>query len=156
MAEWAIVLSLISLGLVLVVVEILFVPGTTVVGIAGVIFVLAGVGMCYHYYGSTVGTLTLVGSAVAGTGFFFWSLKSKSWRRFSLNSSIDSKVNEGSLQEVREGLTGKAVSALRPIGKAEIGSKVYEVRTTGLFLESGAPVRVIKIESNNIIVEPVN
>jgi membrane-bound ClpP family serine protease len=154
MAEWGIVVSLVSLGLVLVVVEILFVPGTTVVGIAGIIFTLAGVGMSYHYYGSTVGTLTFVGSAVAGAGLFIWSLKAKSWRRFSLLSSIDSKVNEGALQEVKVGMSGKAVSALRPMGKAEIGSQVYEVKTLGAFAETGTPVRVVKVESNNIIVEP--
>jgi membrane-bound ClpP family serine protease len=156
MAEWAIVVGLISLGLVLVVVEILFVPGTTVVGVAGIIFTLAGVGMSYHYYGSTVGTLTFVGSAVAGAGLFIWSLKAKSWRRFSLHSSIDSKVNEGSLLEVKEGMTGKAVSALRPMGKAEIGSRVYEVRTLGAFVETGTSVKVVKVESNSIFVELAN
>ena len=40
--EWLILVSLVLLGMVLVLVEILFIPGTTVVGILGIIVGIIG------------------------------------------------------------------------------------------------------------------
>jgi membrane-bound ClpP family serine protease len=65
-------------------------------------------------------------------------------------------VNEGSLNTLVVGLEGKTTSALRPIGKALLGEKEYEVKTAGDYLDSGSAVRIVKIISNQIIVEPIN
>jgi len=154
--EWVTVISLILFGLALVVAEIIFVPGTTVVGIVGFIFLIAGVGFGFKYFGSETGwTLVGVSAVVSGLVFYF-SFKTNVWGRFSLKSSIDSKVNEGSLNALAVGLEGKTTSALRPIGKALLGNKEYEVKTAGDYLDSGSAIRIVKINSNQIIVEPIN
>ncbi|MCX7655035.1 MAG: nodulation protein NfeD [Treponemataceae bacterium] len=51
------------------------------------------------------------------------------------------------------GKTGVAVSVLRPAGKAEIEGTVYVVETNGAYVESGSPVRVVRVRGNRIIVE---
>jgi membrane-bound serine protease (ClpP class) len=53
------------------------------------------------------------------------------------------------------GKTGIAVSTLRPSGKAEIEGELYSVEGDGIFIESGAPVKVIRVRGNNIIVRSV-
>lgn len=156
MIEWITVISLILFGLFLIIAEIIFVPGTTLVGILGFIFLLLGVGLSFTYFGSETGWTTVGVSAVASGLILYYSFKANIWGRFSLKSSIQSKVNEGDLDSLAVGTEGIAVSALRPVGKASLGEKMYEVKTLGEYLDSGSRVRVIKIIMNQIIVEPIN
>ncbi|AEF84633.1 conserved hypothetical protein [Treponema primitia ZAS-2] len=54
------------------------------------------------------------------------------------------------------GKTGKAVSTLRPSGKAEIEGRAYAVETEGVYIESGEPIRVIRVLGNRVVVEKSN
>jgi len=47
-----------------------------------------------------------------------------------------------------------SLSALRPVGKAEVGGRTFEVKTLGGYVTSGTKIRIIQILSNQIIVEP--
>jgi membrane-bound ClpP family serine protease len=78
------------------------------------------------------------------------------WNRFSLKNTIDSKVNEGQADLLKEGEEGTAISALRPMGKADFEGKQYEVSSLGPFIESGTKIKIIKIASHHIIVEPLS
>lgn len=156
MTEWITVISLILFGLALIVVEIIFVPGTTLVGIVGFLFLAVGVGLSFNYFGSETGW-TIVGlSAVTSGLIFYYSFKANVWGRFSLKSSINSKVNEGELAAVTVGMEGQAVSALRPMGKADLNGKMYEVKTLGEYADAGTRVRVLNVTTNQIIVETIN
>jgi membrane-bound ClpP family serine protease len=154
--EWTMVISLIFIGLILIVVEVIFIPGTTLVGLAGFIFLIAGVGLSFKYFGADRGWLTLGGSAVAAGGILYLAFRTDAWSRFSLRSSIEGKVNEGQLDTLAVGMTGQTTSVLRPVGNAEIQGRLYEVRTNGEYVESGKPVRIIRISENKIVVEPIN
>jgi len=154
MLEWITVISLILFGHALIVAEIIFVPGTTLVGVLGFIFLIIGIGLSFHYFGNEIGWIT-TGSAAVGSGFvFYYSFKANVWGRFALKSSIRSKVNEGELEGLATGQEGVALSALRPVGKAEVGGRTYEVKTLGGYVTSGTKIKIIQILSNQIIVEP--
>lgn len=155
MVEWITVISLVLMGLALIIAEIIFVPGTTLVGVAGFVLMAIGVGLGFRYFGSSAGwTITGITAVVSGV-LLVYAFKANVWGRFSLKSSIDSKVNEGELNGVEAGTEGIALSALRPSGKAELGSRTFEVRTMGAYVESGTKIRIIQIASNQIIVEPI-
>lgn len=156
MIEWVTVLSLIVFGLALIVAEIIFVPGTTLVGVLGFGFLIVGVGLSFRYFGSEAGWITVGVTSVASGAILYYSFSSNVWGKFSLKTSIDSKVNEGELNQLEVGAEGLTISALRPVGKAELNNKTFEVKTLGEYLESGRRIRVIKILSNQIIVEPIN
>ena len=156
MVEWSTVISLIGFGLILVVAEIIFVPGTTIVGVIGFCFLIAGVGLSFKYFGGEVGWIMLGSTAVACGGLLYFSFTTDAWKRFSLKSFSNSKVNEGELDKLVVGMEGQTVSALRPIGKAELNNQTVEVKTNGEYLDSGRRIRIIKIVSNQIIVEPIN
>lgn len=153
--EWMIVISLVLFGLLLLVVEVIFVPGTTVVGVAGFVFLVLGIGLAFQYFGSEMGWITTFGAGLAFGIVFYFSFKTNAWKRFSLKSSIKSKVNEGETKNLVAGEEGVAISALRPVGKAELTSKVYEVKTQGQYVDSGTRIRIVKIISNQIFVEPI-
>jgi membrane-bound ClpP family serine protease len=156
MVEWTTVISLILFGLLLLIAEIIFVPGTTVVGLIGFVFMAVGVGLSFRYFGSEIGWITVAGSSVASGLLLYLAFKANIWSKFALKSSITSKVNEGELVELKPGQEGSALSALRPVGKADLGGKSYEVRTNGEYIETGTRIRIIRIISNQIIVEPLN
>lgn len=156
MAEWTIVICFVLFGLLLVIVEVIFIPGTTVVGIAGFISMIVGIILSFKYFDRETGWLTLGGAAAASGVLLYVALRTNVWRRFAINSSIDSKVNEVEEVKFGVGMEGVALSALRPIGKGEFGGNVAEVRTLGEYVEAGSRIRVIKVSTNQIIVEIIN
>lgn len=153
---WIIIIALLAIGLALIIAEIIFIPGTTLVGVLGLVFSIAGIVISYQHFGSDVGFYILLGMALATAGSLYYSFKSGVWSKFSLKSSHNAKVNEGLVSELTIGDEGKALSTLRPVGKAKFKNHEYEVKTVGDYVENGTPVRIKLIMSNQIIVEPIN
>lgn len=153
MFEIIAILVLLVFGLLLVFAEVIFVPGTTFVGLIGVVVAGMGIYLVFKNYGVTIGWITLGVNLVFLFALIFYGFKANVWKRFSLQSSIDSKFNSERKESVKVGDFGVTVSDLRPIGKAEFITGIFEVKTLGSFVKAGTEVKVIKIESNNIFVE---
>lgn len=152
---WMIIISLLLIGLLLVVVEVVFVPGTTIVGIIGVIFAGTGVLISYRQYGSETGLYVFAGTAALSIIALILSFRSKPWIRFANKSSINSRVNEGITASLQEGEEGVSLSTLKPFGKAQFRSGEFEVKSLGDYLEAGTKVVIVSIQSNQIIVKPL-
>lgn len=156
MVEWTSIISLIVVGLALVIAEIIFVPGTTLVGIVGFVLMAIGVGLGFKYFGNTTGWTIAGITAVTSGVVLVYAFKANVWGRFSLKSTMEGKINEGALNGIEAGTEGTALSALRPSGKAEILQRTVEVRTLGAYVESGTKIRVTHIAANQVIVEPIS
>ena len=154
--EWLTVLLFILIGIVLVVLEIIIIPGTTIVGIFGLILSVVGIVLGFHYFGPNTGAMLLAITGVLCGGMFYWALRSDAWKRFSLKSSMDGKVNEGMLDHLAVGQEGVTTSALRPMGKAEVNGQLIEVSSRGNFIPAGTPVKIVNITANHISVESIN
>lgn len=154
--SWTIIAVLIIVGLLFLILEILVVPGTTVVGIVGFILIAIGIWQTYAVYGSTNGHYVLAGSIVLTLSALVLSLRSKTWNRVMLHSEIGGKTNVYETDKVKVGDTGKTVSRLVPMGKALINNDYYEVRSSGEFIDPGTEIKVVKIEFNRIFVKPNN
>ena len=156
MLMWIIILSLLLIGLALIIVELIFIPGTTVVGLLGLIFAITGVVISYSHFGNDIGFYILLTTIAATAIAVFYSFRSGAWSRFSLKSSNDGKVNEGIIAHLHIGDEGTTLSTLRPFGKATFDDKIIEVRTAGDYVEQGQKVKIIHIELNQITVQPIN
>ncbi|WP_347160241.1 NfeD family protein [Pontibacter chitinilyticus] len=154
--DWITVIVLIGIGLLLLVVELMFVPGTTVVGVLGFVLVAVGVWIGYSTLGTTTGHIILAASIVTGGLAFFYSFRSDSWSRFALKEQNRSHVNEEYTHTLAVGEEGKAVSALRPQGTALFADRHHEVQTQGEFVAANATLRIIKLHHNKIIVEAIS
>ncbi|HUP80608.1 MAG TPA: NfeD family protein, partial [Pirellula sp.] len=121
-----------------------------------VIFSIAGIVIAYMHFGAEIGWYVLVSTTVIKVAVIYWSFQSGAWARFSLKTAITSKVNEGVTRQVAVGEKGKATTTLRPSGKAIFGDQLFEVRTPGGYVDTGADVRFTEITENQIIVEPTN
>lgn len=153
---WIFIVALLLIGLALVIVEVVFVPGTTLVGIMGVIFLGAAIMSTYRNYGTDVGFYVLLGTATVTAIALFFSFRSQAWSKFANKSSIRSKVNEGLTSSLTLGDEGVAVSTLKPIGKVRFNSGEYEVKSLGDYVDVGTRVRIVHIQENQIIVKPFN
>lgn len=153
MADWIYISLLIFIGLLLVIVELIFIPGTTIFGILGALLVGVGIYFTYENYGDATGTYVLIGSSLVGAGLLIYSLKAKTWKKFALTSQIKSKVKEGYADDLLAGMEGEAVSDLKPIGKGEFNNKAYEVTSQGEHVSAGSVITIIKIDRNKIIVK---
>lgn len=152
---WIAIAVLILAGLALIVAEIIFIPGTTVIGFLGLAFLIVGIVFSYQHYGNETGFLVLLGTGVLTATALYISFRRGAWNKFSNKSAIDSRVNEGLTNELKVGDEGVTISVLRPIGTADFNGKIFEVKTSGGYLANGMKIRIEKIRTNEILVEPI-
>jgi len=150
------IVILISIGLLLIIAELIFVPGTTFVGVIGLLCTIIGIFLVFADYGDTAGYWTIAGTLLFTIIAIVYSFRSNSWDRFSLKSTNKSKVNDNQILNFQAGETGKTISDLKPVGKAEIFGKIYEVRSKGDWIGAGQQITVTKIDQKRIFVEPIN
>ena len=154
--EWFSIVLLIIMGLVLLIIELIFIPGTTIIGLLGIIFIIVGVYFGFDTYGKSTGIYILGGTLVLTIITLYFGFKSKAWEQFSLKTSMQGKFNEGLNDVLNLEDEGIATSTLKPVGKGEFQGKQYEVTSLGGYVDTGIKIKVIKIERNKIIVEPIN
>jgi membrane-bound ClpP family serine protease len=65
-----IIAALILAGFALIIAEVVFIPGTTVVGLLGAIFMIVGSYSPISYFGNEVGFYVLLGTGVAAGSHF--------------------------------------------------------------------------------------
>ena len=154
--DWVTVILLICIGLVLIIVELIFVPGTTVIGILGFALAAVGIWIGYVALGTNTGHIILAAAVLVAGVTFFYSFRSDAWSRFALNEQNKGRMNEENQQDLEVGEIGVTVSALRPQGTAIFKERHHEVQTNGEFVNSNAQVRIIKINHNTVIVEEIS
>ncbi len=155
MTVFAIIL-LIGLGLLLLLIEFAVIPGVTIAGIGGFILLGISVYIAFIEYGTGIGFLTLAFVLIASPILIYSLFQSKTGKRMILESLIDSKVETDISEKIHVGDLGKTIGRLAPSGKAKINGEVVEAVSTGGFVDHNTEIKVLKILSNKIIVEPVN
>jgi membrane-bound ClpP family serine protease len=156
MIEWLTVISLVLLGLVFLIGEMFFLPGITIAGLLGLVFSGTGIYLSYSYFGSEVGNLIFLFSVLINSFTFFYSFRSGLWKKFALNKSISSRVNEEDpIYILNEGDIGIASTTLRPMGMIEIRGNKFEVNSNSGLIEVGKSVKIIRIDGRKILVEEI-
>ena len=148
------VCTLLILGAILIIIDIVFIPGM-IVGIAGAVFMATGVLTAYGSLGMQAGHLSLAASTIIVSALLFYMFRTDVWSKFALNDTINDKVNDHLDDLPALGSIGQTLSDLRPGGKAAFGESIFEVTTRGNYCEVGSDIRVIYTENRKIVVEPV-
>lgn len=148
------IIGLILLGILLLVLEILILPGL-IAGIIGTLFLIIALSWMYADYGVEAGNYTLLATFILTFAAIWGAFKSRAWSRFSLKETLDGKMNDISGLEVKEGDTGKTLSALRPSGTIQVGESRLEGYTNGEILAPGTAIRVIRLQAGKVLVEAI-
>ncbi len=162
-------------GLVLLLVEIFFIPSFGAAGIAGIAMMLLGMltarlpqdffnpripGIRWVGVGDAVGPLVLgLAGSVVGMALlmrFFPHLPF--FNRLILKTNVGPVVvtaaqgaGTASTDELL-GMTGVTSTTLRPGGTARFGDKLLDVVSDGEFLDGGTPVKIVSATGNRIVV----
>lgn len=147
------IIILIIAGLLFVLLEVLVIPGTTVVGIAGFALIAFSVWEAYHVFGSPIGHYILSGTLVLTIFTIVYAFKSNTWNKIMLKTEISSKVNEIDETQIHPGDIGKAVSRISPSGKAVFNNEFYEVHTNGDFIDQETEIVVSQLIDNKVFVK---
>lgn len=148
-----VLLSLLIIGLILMLAEVLFVPGTTIVGILGLVVSLLGISYAFiSYEANTAWVITGI-AALANLVAIVYGFRSGVWNKFSLKNTSQGRVFDGRTSGLYLGMEGKAISDIKPFGKGLFGEKIYEVKSENGFLTVGSDLEIIKIENNKILVK---
>lgn len=154
MTIFAIIL-LILLGLLLLLIEFAVIPGITIAGIGGFLMLGASVYIAFTAYGAGAGFTTLTFVLIAAPALIYYFFKSRTGKKMILDSQIMGKVEYVNSEKIAVGDVGKSIGRLAPSGKARVNGEVVEAHSTGAFIDHNTEVKVIKILTNKIIVEPL-
>jgi membrane-bound ClpP family serine protease len=144
--------TLLLIGLILLVVEIIFIPGTTVVGIFGFLVSLAGLTFAFLNFEYSVAIWITGVTVVINFAAVWYGFSSGIWKKFSLKSTQSGGAFDGRTDGLEVGMKGLAVSDIKPYGKASFNEIWVEVKSESGFIEVNTPVTITKIENNKISV----
>jgi len=149
---------LLVVGLILIVAEF-FIPGFGICGILGIIALVADVFITAKTF--TQAVIMLAGIAIV-IGFLAWlfvhlASQGRLPTKLILNESTSSEQGFDSARNYSAllGISGVALTVLRPVGEAEIRGRRYDVVTQGEYIEKGTQIKVVETEGNRIVVEKI-
>ena len=152
---WWIVVTLLLTGIILMLVEMLLVPG---VGVAGFLSLGALGAACWYAFAeisAAAGWWVTFVAVVLLAVMLFFALRAKTWERFGLKTEVDSQVGTDA-QQLRVGDRGIAYTRLAPMGTGRFGSVSCEVKShDNSLVDAGTPVEIVAVEENRPLVKPV-
>ncbi|HET7276066.1 MAG TPA: NfeD family protein [Longimicrobiaceae bacterium] len=162
LAGWEVVI-LIVLGIGLLLVEALVLPGFGIAGGLGALAIATSIFLSLIGNFPTTGDLliamNILGASVLIVGFVGWQLirhLPHDRRAQNLLHRTSMTRERGYSSSVRRdelvGAEGVALTNLRPAGTAQFGDERMDVVTEGTWIEAGTPVRVVRSEGYRLVV----
>lgn len=149
------IILLILLGLLLLLIEFAVIPGITVAGVGGFLLLAASVYIAFTSYGTIPGFITLAIVLILAPAMVYYFFKTRTGRKMILEKNIEGKVEQMDMGGIAVGDVGKTIGRLAPMGKVKVNGQMVEAHSTGAFVDHNTEIKVLKIVSNKIIVEPL-
>lgn len=148
-----------AVGFLLLLVEMIH-PGFGVPGITGILLLFLGVFLAARTW-TEVLALTLIILGILGVALaFVWNSAKDGFisKKLILRNT---SVKESGFVAVADfshllDKDGKALTILRPAGKADFNGVTVDVVTEGEFIPQETPIRVIKVEGSRVIVRTIS
>ncbi len=151
-----IVVLLVVLATVLMLVEVVFIPGFGITGFAGALAMIGSVFYAFFEVSNLAGWVTLVVVGMICIALFMWALYGKSLDKVALKKKIDSKVDVVDVKKFSVGDRGVAKTRLALIGEAIINGETVEVKSEMGFINEGEKVEIIRVAIDSIYVRKID
>ena len=161
-------------GVLLLAVEIFVIPGFGVAGVVGIALILGSLILAgqdfvvprtdfeQEAFQANLATVFggLILSTVAVVLLARYLPRTRTFQlRLALERPLAAAVHASGVPdlsaEAAPGQAGRAMSILRPAGRARFGDRYLDVVSEGQFIEPGVPIEVLRVEGNRVIVRPV-
>ena len=147
---------LVLFATVMLVAEVVFIPGFGFTGILGVLSMIGSVYYAFVMLGSLAGWITLLFCVVICVSLFLWALYGNSLDKVALKKNIESTVNDQDMSLFAVGDRGVARTRLALIGEALINGRIVEVKSESGFIDEREEIEVTRISGDSIFVGKVN
>jgi membrane-bound serine protease (ClpP class) len=161
-------ITLFVIGIILLAVEIFVVPGFGIAGIGGILLIMASLFMALISTDPFINmedvsmaivqlTVALVLAVVLLIILAKFLPKSKRFSTLILSEEQRAELGFVSYPSEKEliGKEGVALTTLRPAGSAEIDGKKYDVMADWEYIESGKPIKVLRVEGIKVVVREI-
>jgi len=158
-------------GVVLLALEIFLIPGFGVTGVSGILLIVVSLVLSRQTFIIPAidwqwdifrANLLIVLASVTASFLLLFLLarylpRFLPFRRGMVLTSAQ-RVEEGYTVQVGTdrgtllGKSGRTLTVLRPVGKAEIGERILTVESEGEYIPAGTTVEVVEVDSNRIVV----
>jgi len=164
-------LLLLGVGAILLAAEAILIPGFGIAGIFGIVLAVAGLlflgtGYSPGASGSLDWDAALTFLAQLGTTIAVATIALIVLVRFAPGLPIVNRwtrmvapgmaagaaVDPVLASALAAGATGVAATDLRPAGRADVRGTLVDVTSEGDFVEAGAPLRIVRVEGNRVVV----
>jgi membrane-bound serine protease (ClpP class) len=155
MPLWLFIGALFISGFILLLIEVLVIPGF---GAAGILSIIAIALACYQAFtglSPLIGIIVTIGSIILTFAMFKILPRTAAWNKILLSLREEKKNGFQVARPEWEQLlnrSGTTLTMLRPSGIALINEQRCDVVTDGEFIEKNTRILVYKIEGNKIIV----
>ncbi|MBR5736474.1 MAG: NfeD family protein [Bacteroidales bacterium] len=149
------IILLILLGLILLLVETLLLPGFAFTGILGLLSLAAACYFGFVNFGNLGGIITIIFCVLISAAFMIWILRSKTWKKATLETKIGSAVDQRPKDKgISVGLKGVTTTRLNPMGRVRFeNGEEAEVHSLDGLIEARRDVKVADIEEEKIFVK---
>ena len=153
---WLIV-ALIVVGVLLLVAELVLLPGISVAGIGAFVAFLAAAFYGFMQYGVMGGALILATIVILCVIAVVVSLRANTWRGFSLKATVDStSTPTPEQQDIHVGQRGETLTRLAPMGKVQLGEVTIEAKSVDAYIDPHQAIEVIGYDNTAVIVRRVD
>jgi len=161
-------LLIIFVGILLLLIEMIVIPGFGIAGIGGIVIVVFGlyrlllpdipVGEEVTDMAMTGLTIGIIGGLIGLVLLFKLMTKTKFWKKLATPDVQDHERGYDTSLGLEDmvGTEGVADTDLHPSGWATIGDKRIFVVSEGTFIEDGEKVKIIKVDGNRVVVRKIN
>lgn len=151
------IVILVLFGLLFLIAEIVLLPGVSIGAVLSLVCYGSAIYMAFRDYGPLAGVVVVLAIVVLSVVTTFFSLRAKTWQRFSLRQKItSSSVPTPAQQDVKIGDRGVTLSRLCPMGKVRFGEKIVEAKSLDAYVDPRTEVEVVAFENSNVIVKIIN
>ena len=151
------IISLVILGILLLVAELVLLPGISVAGIGALLSLAGAVFYAYVHYGILIGSVVLTVIIILSLAAVVISLRANTWQRFSLKSTIDSTSTPTPQQHnITIGQRGVTVTRLAPIGNVRIADVTLEARSVDAYIDPRQEIEVVDFDNTLVVVKKIS
>jgi membrane-bound ClpP family serine protease len=140
--------------MILLLVELLLIPGFGIAGILGIIALVGGVIMAYYMRGAATGHIILSSVILCGALLLWYALRSNTWKRLTLHDNIAGQaLDKPEDKGIHIGMKGVSITRLAPMGTALFDHVKIEATAYEGIINPSRPVEIVKIDGIKVIVK---
>ena len=135
------IITLIIVGVLLLVAELVLLPGISVAGIGAFLSLAVAAVYGFFLYGILGGSVVLAAIIIVAVAAVVISLRANTWQRLSLKSTI--------------GQRGETLTRLAPMGKVQVGDVTVEAKSVDAYIDPRQVVEVIGYDNTAVVVRRI-